>query len=931
MNSNSKEKKDITLSTEQKKIVFGDINENVLVSAAAGSGKTYVLVERIKELLINEKYDYKLSDILIMTFTVAATAEMKTRIKDAIEKVISYGKISEIKKEKLIKELALIENAKITTIDSFCKKILMENYHYLNSENSIYGEFDPAYRIADDKELNILYDSVLDEFLEEKYIDIKYNKIFDEYFVKTDDSLLKEMLLSGLKHITKFAWPIEWLNKQIDDYKEICDKVFDNYVSAKIEELYSYVNNIKNINNYFDEYISLIKKANAKITKGKDYSEYISSLILVKDLLNKYADYEHSKINHDLLIEEISNYAMFPRYDSKKFDVEKEEYSVIKNKVKDVIDFIKNAPKISEFENIDDKFKYNENEKLFLCLLLEYFKKVVEEKRRRNIYAISDYSVLALNILYEVKDGKRVISKRAYDIGNEYKLIFVDEYQDTNKIQEKILQALTTDENGNTKNNLFLVGDMKQSIYAFRNAEPKLFKEKEKDDNFKKYYLEENHRSKKCILDFINIVFENIMLEEFGDINYKINNRLSLPSAHIGDKEYIGPKVEVDVILGKEESSTNDNSNINKKIEENASDNIESNINVDETKDLEKNKHSANEYEAKFIANKILELVKDGYEYKDIMILARTYSKFPIIIDALNSKGIPCFGRQKKGFFGREEINLIIDLLKIIDNPLQDIPLAHVLTSDLFSVTENELTFIKYFDVSGIEKNKIASYLYDAVINLVDSSEKIIDISKFSLNYNELISKLNKFLNLILEFTFKSRYMSISELISLIYEKTYMKDIMGTLPDGNLRVANLEIFYENAIKYENSSYVGLFNFIRYIEKINNNTLDQELANVSLEDDNVVNMTTIHQSKGLQYKVVILCGCHTDYNEKMITEKGKYVYDNDYGLSLNVYDDIKNTFYYTPKREVIVQKIKYDSRKEEIRLLYVALTRAPPPT
>ena len=916
----------INLNTDQEKVFkysFSDNKKNLLVSAAAGSGKTRVLVEKIIDMISTTKNEYgsndstNLSKMLIMTFTKKATNEMKVRIKSALENKLK----SDQSNDSLVKEIATIQNANITTIDSFCKKILEENYAELNKKEwSLYKNFDPSYRIANGSELTILYDNVLDNFLENEVYGVKkYDHFIQSYFKKNSDEAIKTMLRNGLKFLSSLAWPLSELEKWE----------------------------------------------------------------------KKGFEYDNSKLDE----EEIEFY---------------------------------------------DKYKDNVNEKLYIELLKNFYKEVVKEKNKKNLYDVSDYANFALDILYDEVDDNGIktykVSKFAEDnIKNKYDYIFVDEYQDTNNIQEKLIDAISK------TGNVFMVGDAKQSIYAFRNAEPKIFTEKfksykdEKNKLGKLMTMDINYRSDFTIIDFVNDLFSRCMTEDFGKINYKEDGMMEQPSdennsglpKEIIEKKKNGKPVEVYIIYDE------DNNSSNKKTAD--TDNRESSDNDDkkstETDNKESydsdNKKSANNenksttsytksednkvdggtktkenktlrLEAKFIAEKIQYLHDiEHIAYKDIVILMRSIqSKADIYMDALAKRNIPCYSDMKKGFFNRSEIKLMVDILNIIDNPLQDIPLANVLTSEIIGLNNNELAFIKYIHLKitnyknrnlsddilfshnylkylnddkyaetikneNIEKiNSInkefedrqennknnpdfdcekEKLIYEGRINNIKNKEDDIIkqakdfrdncLKEYNINFEKLKSKLDKYIKKFDDLRLKSRYLGIGELINEIYSKTDIKSIMASKNDGIMRNANLDVLYDTARSYEESSFVGLFNFMRYLEKIKSLNDDQGLAVISDENDDVVRLMTIHTSKGLEFKCVIIASSGHNYYEKDTNRDKPVQFDKEFGIALDYYDLEKGYNIETLKKRQIIEKKIWSSREEEMRMLYVAMTRA----
>ena len=914
---------------EQKNIIEEGLGQNLLVSAAAGSGKTTVLTERIARKILGENCDGKdisLSNILVMTFTKKATAEMKARIKQILEERLNEG----INVKKLIRESAIIQNANISTIDAFCKKVLEENYTALTRENSLYYDFDLTYRIADNKEMAILWDDVIDNFLESQYMNKKYKLLFDSYIDKTDESRLRSLLVKGLNFLTSVTWPDEYLNEQILDFEVNAKKAYEEYLIILVENLIllkerikRYLIDIESMQQKYKDSLSsgvnekgnkLTDKAKESLANGIEYFE------TVIELLNKYNELSFiSESNGEHIIDksnlsDIYNKAIkilslkpvFPNVnyitgvDKTELDAFKSDYA----KMLDELILLKDAYTVLNFS---DERICNESDKLFLEFLREFYLRIVDEKRKRNLYEISDYARMTLDILYDKvvdKDGHidRVISNRAHDIGSRYELIFIDEYQDTNYIQEKILSAIS---DNFAKGNVFMVGDVKQSIYGFRNAEPSIFMHKyeefAKGIGGKNKTLSTNYRSTKEIIGYVNDLFSKAMTTNFGDIDYNVDNALGFKDEEKKREVVDDKKVEIHVVYKGEDADTT---------------------------------FSPLDYEADFVATEIKKLVDEKKcKYSDIVILLRTIKyKAKTFEEALKRHKIPSFAEQRTGFFEKLEIKLMTDILSIIDNPLQNIAIAAVLGSSIFNITNDELAFIKSATNS--------EYLYDACVNIdkilntsKDSEENTYKveleekIKKYDIDKNMFLMRINKFLTSLSKLQFKARYFSISNLIEYIYNSLNVKEIVSAMSDGRQRKANLDTLYDLAVNFENSSYIGLFNFNRYIEKINDVAIDQGQAKIYDENSNAVRIMTLHTSKGLQFDTVFLCGCNSDYNFTDSSIDVDAQFDQEYGVGLDYYDLEVGYKCNTAKKFLIAAKKERETKLEELRMLYVALTRA----
>ena len=1013
----------IDLVKEQKDFVYDNKKHNVIISAAAGSGKTTVLTLKLVNMLVNENIkenDLSLTNILVMTFTKKATAEMRDRIKKEIEnKLLNDKDLTSEARKKLERENALIQNANIVTIDSFCKKIVEDNYTALTKDNSLYYGFDPSYRIADGNEIAVLYEDVLDTLLEDKYQDEEYRDLFDLYTEKTSEDDLRNMLMEGISFLGSITWPTEYIDMQIKEFKQNNMLAYNNCKQVFIESIYNLNDIIEKELNSTEEFLNIYKKCKSDNNIASDTENSNEILVLnAIDILEYYVN--NIKKILDTLKEAIQ------KENTNKDDT---EYVLDKNKYNDIVGLIKSTleKKISKYtrynilgiskdendekkgivnsllghlneiknynyiENASNEIINNEIEKKFLELLKEYYIAVVNEKVSKNIYEVSDYANIALDIMYDkvLKEDNstcRTISLNAKNYINKFKYIFIDEYQDTNYIQESLLAAVSN--NFNSKN-VYMVGDVKQSIYRFRKAEPEIFVKKLDDfDKNDIMTLSINFRSSKNIINYVNDLFKKTMTKKYGSIEYSNGHELVPPK----DKEE-GEKVEIHVLYN-EKASEKDNSNtgnddkkttdkktsednsINKSNDDKKTTDKKTSENNGTSKSNDDNKttndndseHKANEIEADYVAKLIKNLHDEKKcEYKDIVILLRgTKSKGKIFTDALTKYKIPSYAEEKKGFFNKLEIRTLMNILTLIDNPMQDIPMTSVMESNIYNFTNNDLAAIKiiFNSRNNDDNKKHNSKLYDNLNyihrlyefeinkdnnNISNNNEEDasienanddenVDLSKdletldkvlndYSIDKQSFLDKIVCLKNDLDDFSFKSRILKISELIDYIYKKLSIKDIFSTMSNGNLRRGNLEILYKLALSFEKNNSHNLFNFLRYIERIKETDGDKGQAILYDENANVVRVMTLHSSKGLQYKNVFLCGCHTPYNYMDLYENSNCQYDHDYSVALDYFDKSKRCKVATPKKLYILDKKKNEIKQEELRMLYVALTRA----
>ena len=845
-----------------------------------GSGKTTVLVERIINKIINEKID--IDKLLIVTFTNAAASEMRQRILEAI-----YSKIDENPENlDLQRQILLLNKANISTIHSFCLEVI-KNYFY---EIGVSSNF----RIGDTSEIELLKQETLEEVFEKLYEEKneEFIELVNTYCGYRDDSTLKELILKTYNYSQSMPFPIEWIKESVEklNLKDKMEQDFGKTLWGAILLEY-FIDEIKSC-------ISDLEGLFIKLQKEFDLERYYS--VILNDIENLKTLIKENQTWDDIYIN-LNNvrFETWPR--QSKTDCElKDECKTIRDEVKErVKDLNKKIFIYSSEEANQDIYEMYKILKSLQQIILEFSNKYQENKKDKNIIDFNDIEHYALKILLKKDEEENYVPT---DIALNYKEKFVeiaiDEYQDSNLVQEYIL---TTISNGN---NIFMVGDVKQSIYKFRQARPELFLEKydkyilAEDENITckedtKIQLFKNFRSRKNVLDFTNIIFENIMSKKLGDIDYNEKEYLNLGANFEASNELASGKVELDIIdLSSEETEENE---------------------VDEAM-LEKT-----ELEAKFVASRIKELLdsnlhvydkKQGYRkvtYKDIVILLRTTSNVANVYEKeLNKIELPVFSDSASSYFETEEIQTILSVLRIIDNPNSDIPLVTVMRSKIGGFTDNELVEIRL-------ASKNTSY-YEALEEVKNSNEE-----------SELKQKVVSFLNMLEEWQQKQEYLALDELIWYIYESTNYYDFVNSNPNGELKTANLKLLFEKAKDYEKASFKGLYNFINYIDKISKSSGDVGSAKLIGENENVIRIMSIHKSKGLEFPVVFLCGTGKMFNVQDLNQSILLHQDMGFGPKYINYE--RKIEYNTLAKEAIRVKTLNEILSEEMRLLYVALTRA----
>ena len=921
--------------TNEQRQAIEKSGANLLVSAGAGSGKTTILIERIINKIVNEKTN--VDDLLVVTFTDAAQSEMKDRL---ISKL--YDEIEKNPNDvNLRKQIGLVSQSHISTIHSFCLDVIRNNFYETNLSAN--------FRVADTNEIEIIKQEVMEDVFESKYEegDESFIRLLNLYTTYKDDSPLKDLIFSLHNFLSGMPEPKKWIENEVNEYNTSKKDFFDTKWGQTIKE------NTKKI---VDEEIKKLSKAKLLLENNVNLVENFN--VIVQDLNDLQSIHFTS---YDSAFNKIVNkeWQKWPSK-SRKLDENDKE---LKNKAKELRD---SASK--EFKNsIQSLFYMSSNEimddinKMYPVLKnvmeLEFLFEDEFQKRKleKNIIDYSDIEHIAYNLLVD-NDGNKTHIAEKYN----FKEIMIDEYQDSSLIQEKILNSVS---NGH---NIFMVGDVKQSIYRFRQAKPELFLSKYEtyklDEDAQKNIQEnskvllyKNFRSRKNILDFVNYVFDNIMSKELGEINYNKEEYLNCGASFEDEDKNIDPELYV---ITKEENVDEENTPENKKLtaeakkqeknDEYATDvkkqeekrlsklttevkeqgenvaneiekkveNKELTIEVDKQEELGETEESEeteeqeeidkNTLQARFIASKIKELINQGYKYRDITILLKSPSvDSPSYEKELIRNGIPVFADIGENYLESIEIDTVLSLLKIIDNPLQDIPLVTVMRSMIGGFTDNELIEIR------LDKRK-GSFYY-ALEKCANKDSK-----------DNLSTKCKQFLDMIDKYRELSLKIPIDELIWKIITETGYYYYVSLMPNGKLREANLRKLFEKAKDYEKISLKGIFNFITFIEKVESNkSSDISGAKIIGQSDDVVRIMSIHKSKGLEFNVVFLSSIEKGFNFQDM--KPKIVYDQDLGIGVNFVSEGMD--YKILTKDAINLKAKKEKISEEMRVLYVALTRA----
>lgn len=852
-------------------------DSNILVAAAAGSGKTAVLVERIIHKIIDEQMD--IDKILVVTFTNAAASEMRERILEAI-----YKKLEENPENvHLQRQIILLNKASICTIHSFCLDVIHNHFYEIDLPSN--------FKIADTAEIDLLKQEVLDDLFEQKYTenDKDFIELLENYTNYRGDEALQELVLKIYKFIQSSPFPLKWLQEKLELLK-IEDKDISQTIWGKLI--------IQAVEDDIQESIMQLETVKSKMAlypeMTKFYQKICEDLIIIKDLQN-YNSWD------ELYIKLLNfNFSKWP-VDKKVTNDLKEDSKEIRDKVKKHIkEKTAKLLSCSQEQAVKDLKIITPILEKLANLIIEFTKNFAEKKKEKNCIDFNDIEHFALKILLDENNNPTEVAKKYKE---KFEEIAIDEYQDSNLVQEAILTSISKG------NNIFMVGDVKQSIYKFRQARPELFlqkydeyknkEEKTQEDNLK-IQLFRNFRSRQNILNITNLVFESIMSKELGDINYNENEYLNYGANYPEPEEiknYAGI-AELDIIdLKEDESITAFEGEEDEEEQERVEDDV---------------------LEAKFVANKIQELLdsdymvfdkKQGYRKirpKDIVILLRATSNLsPIYEKELSDLELPVFSDTSGTYLDTVEIQTILSVLKIIDNPLQDIPLVVVLRSSICNFTDNDLITIRLTDRN--------CNFYEALIK----TRIICD--------GDLKDKIESFLEKLEKWKSISQYMPLDEFIWQIYLDTGYYQYVGLLPNGAMRQANLKTLFEKAKQYEKASFKGLFNFIQFIDKLKKQNGDLASAKLIGENEDVIRIMSIHKSKGLEFPVVFLCNSHKKFNMQDLNDN--ILLHQDIGFGPTIMDTTKKIKYSSIAKDAIKLKMKQETLSEEQRILYVALTRA----
>lgn len=870
--------------TEKQQQVIDSRNRNLLVSAAAGSGKTAVLVERIISMISEGTHPLNIDQLLVMTFTNAAASEMRERIGAAVEKKLKEDPGN----EHLWLQSALIPQAKIMTIDSFCLDLIRNHYNAL--------DIDPAFRIGDEGELTLLKGDVMEQVLEECYetADDGFLQFSEQFGSGKSDKAMEDVILQAWTFSQSHPWPDQWLDQCRQQMEKEAEGDLDSSewmrfllrdISLQMGELAAQA----------EEALEVAREENGPFVYEPMLMNDVSRLKKIREAAasGSYEAFYHavSELTFDRLA----------AARSKEIDPEKKAYvSDLRIRVKKAAEKCRDTYGSQSPEAAIEGIR---NTRIVIQVLLDMVKRFdaayTEAKRERNVLDFNDLEHLTLQVLtVEEEDGTRVPSQAAGELSGQYEEILVDEYQDSNLVQEMITNLVAGW--ADKRKNIFMVGDVKQSIYRFRLARPELFMEKYhryslEDSEEQRIDLHKNFRSRGTVLSSVNYLFRQIMGEDLGGITYEDENALYTGASF--PERADGKEPETEVLL----------------------------IEKDGEELEEQGNQTVQELEALAIAQRIQKLVgieevldKDSGTYRkagygDIVILLRTSAGWAEpFSQVLASKGIPVYTASRTGYFAAQEVVTLLNYLRICDNPMQDIPLTGVLHSAIGGCNTQELAIIRSKCPDGM--------LYESLLAFRDRKTDDRDEEELVLR-----EKISHFIELLEEMRDLAVYTPVHELIQYILRKTGYGDYVRAIPGGAQRGANLHMLVEKAMEYEKTSYRGLFNFVRYIEKLQKYEVDFGEVNLADAGNGAVQIMTIHKSKGLEFPIVFAAGMGKQFNFQDINSR--FLIHPDMGFGVDVILPEKRLILSTVHKQIIRRQLKRESLGEELRVLYVALTRA----
>lgn len=861
--------------TNEQQAAIDSRGQTLLLSAAAGSGKTAVLVERIIRRLLDKEYPIDITELLVVTFTKAAAAEMRDRIGTALMKALS-----ETKDPRVERQLALLPSAQISTLHAFCQHVIRKYFYTI--------DLDPAFSIAGEEELNLLRRQVLEDVFLSYYEDDEKASILyplaDMFGSDRGDDILMDTVSRMYTYARSLAWPEHWLKEAARAYDVAPDAVIDDMVWAgPIKDAVCRI---------LEEDARLYDGVLYHLRQREAFAPACDTFVAEQAALRQAAQ---ARSWNDLsrFVRAID----FPRLKSlrKLSDDDKAVWERCK-KVRDDVkkDVIKTLQAVyfsaTPEEWLDGMRAMKPIMDGLVTLTLDFAKAYGAAKKEKGWIDFSDLEHFCLQILLapDASPEHPVPSAAAEELRSQYEEVFIDEYQDTNGVQELITRLVSGEDNR------FMVGDIKQSIYRFRLADPTLFLEKyqsfSRDEKAVQRCIDlgRNFRSVPVVLDAVNAVFSRAMTAEAAGMDYGEREKLYAGRQAPDDERWIGGPVEVDIVPTPSDEEDDDGS-------------------------------TAFEKECRFIAGRIGELLasgrmaarKDGtlepLSYRHIVVLLRSMAgKADVLIQALQEGGIPSYAEQSGGYFAAVEVQVMLALLRCIDNPEQDLAMAAVLRSPLVGLDETALAGVRLAGDGTLWQNLPAF-----VASLPDGVDEKEDLQQFMAAFDSWRTY--------------SRRHGVAELLQRLYDDTAYVDFVGAMPGGDVRQANLKALYDRARQYEEAGFRGLFRYLQLMDKMKEDGLDLAPAKVVSEKEDVVRIMSIHKSKGLEFPVVFVADMGKAFNRR--DTQDQILFHNRLGIGLKQYDPEWRMSYPTLIWSGIAAQLRWEGTAEEERILYVAMTRA----
>lgn len=900
---------------EQENAINAD-GMGIIVSAAAGSGKTSVLVERLVRILSDKKNKTPADRLVVVTFTNDAALQMKQRL---------YSKLSERLAEDpgntwLCSQQTLLQTAKISTIHSFCFDMIRENVQSL--------DISAGFRILDDAEASVLMRNAAANTFEKFYAERPDTmEMLCDFFSSSSrgDTELEETLLSVYRFLVSLPFykdkMKEWEDFYASGFSEKNDafaKIYEEYVCDFYEEMHS-------------KFSNLDKEYKNKVSDSKAIENDASIVSAMK---------ENAREDQDWNKKFSKNAGDFSQIERVKKDELTEEQKEARSKLLKKRNDYKSKIKVFNsklftIEEINDDYKKHAEILKALFEMVRCFDDELHRlKNEKNALSFSDAEQLAIALLAEKDDkGKIVKTKLAKELSEYYSVVMIDEFQDANDNQDLIFKMLSKDgtaERGGT--NLFTVGDIKQSIYRFRLANPQLFKnalsiaeEYSENGEYKpnvKILLNKNFRSSKEVIGFVNFVFKNLMSVSVGDVDYTAAEEL------VYGADYEEAERDTEIIIVPDSSSaakdTADDSASDGGQQESEKQDPEQQESEKQDPEQQEDEEDNNfaESEAYAAAIKIHSMlgVKKVYEGKtsrpceprDFCILVRSNKKSEVYVKALAEMGIKAHAEEPKGYLRSREISALMSMLSVVDDPMQNIPLTAVLMSPMFMLSADDMAV-----VSLVKKDE--KKFFNKIKAIMEKDTDDIVISE------GLFAKLERFMKTFEKLRYCAASQKLDRFIRTIYDSTDLLSTVQTYKDGNVKKANLRLLLDIAESYEKNSGGGISGFVRYTDNMIRRGADMNMASSVSAGDNAVSVKTIHKSKGLEYPFVFLCGTSTEFNTK--DQEKRIQMNSEYGIALKIQERDKFRAYKSFPVSVISSVNGRNSVSEEMRLLYVALTRA----